>query len=416
VKPRRIITALTAALCLAAGSAKAAPAGDGLTVERIVLLMRHGVRSPTKDPPLPAGIAADPWPRWPVAPGDLTPHGADAVRLLGRFDRAMLADAGVLPATGCPAPGTVSVVSDSDQRTIATGDAWLDGLAPGCGIANAHHVQDDPDPLFSPLDEGATTLDVTAARAAVLAAAGPGGIAGVETAQHDALARIDRIYCGAARSGCGVTALPSGLAPDRPGKRPKLSGALDIGSTAAQILLLEYTDGWPLADIGWGRASREDIAAAGALHATEFALLARPGPIAVANIAPIAARMLAALTDSRPAAPRLTLLVGHDTNVASLGGLLDLHWRADGFAANDPPPGGALGFELLRDRHGNRFVRAIFRSQSIDQMRELTPLAGAPSPLSVLPIPECAAGEADGACPLAAFAQRWQQLFGLSAL
>jgi len=389
---------LAALLAFGAEAATAAPKGAGptLTVERVVLLMRHGVRSPTKDPPLPAGIAADPWPRWQVAPGWLTPHGAQAIRQLGRHDRAVLTEAGVLPASGCPATGSIAVVSDSDQRTIATGDAYLDGLTPGCGQDNSHRAQDEPDPLFSPLDEKVTAIDPAEARQAVLAAAGSGGIAGAQTAQRDALARIDRIYCGAAKSGCGVTGTPSALAPDQPGKRPKLSGALDTGSTAAQILLLQYADGWPLDRIGWGRAKREDVVATGALHAAEFALLARPPYVAARNIAPIAGRMLAALADPTKGAPRLTVLVGHDTNVASLGGLLDLHWQVDGFAPDDPPPGGAIGFELTRDAAGNRYVRALFRAQTLDEMRNLAPLRrGA---LVTMPVPAC-----PGPCRLADF-------------
>lgn len=47
-----------------------------VTVERIVLLMRHGVRPPTKNPPMPTGTAADPWPAWGVPPGYLTDRGA----------------------------------------------------------------------------------------------------------------------------------------------------------------------------------------------------------------------------------------------------------------------------------------------------------------------------------------------------
>jgi len=389
---------LAALLAFAAHAATAAPGGTeaGQRIERVVLLMRHGVRSPTKDPPLPPGIAADPWPRWEVAPGWLTPHGAQAVRQLGRHDRAVLAEADVLPASGCPAAGSVAIVSDSDQRTIATGDAYLEGLLPGCLHDNDHRRQGEADPLFSPLDGGATVLDAAEARQAVIAAAGPGGIAGAEAAQRGALARIDRIYCGAAQASCGVTGTPSGLASDRPGKRPKLSGALDAGSTAAQILLLQYADGWPLDRVGWGRATRDDVAAVGALHAAEFALLARPPYIAARNIAPIARRMLAALTNGTAQAPRLTVLVGHDTNVASLGGLLDLHWRVDGFAPDDPPPGGALGLLLLRDAAGNRFVRALFRAQTLDEMRNLAPLRRAA--MTTMPVPGC-----PGRCLLADF-------------
>jgi 4-phytase/acid phosphatase len=363
---------LAAATAGFACAAQATPAAPTLRTERVVLLMRHGLRPPTKNPPM-AGVAAEAWPAWPVNPGWLTPPGAAAVRILGGYDRVLLARSGLFAAKGCPAADGVALVSDSDQRTIATGDAYLEGLAPGCGIANVHRPQDQPDPMFGAIEAGAGGFDAARARAAVEQALGSGGIAAAEAEQRDALARIDRIYCGSATTGCGVTARPSGLADIQPGKRPKLTGALDLGSTAGQILLLEYGDGKPMAEVGWGRASRADVTAVGALHAAEFRILARPLYIAARNVAPIAKTMLGALTDAKAA--KLTVIVGHDTNVANLGGLLDIHWQADGLAADDPPPGGAIGFALLRDAQGGRFVRAIFRSQSLDQMRGLKPPA-----------------------------------------
>ena len=97
--------------------------------------------------------------------------------------------------------------------------------------------------------------------------------------------------------------------------------------------------------------------------------------------------------------PKLTVLVGHDTNIADLGGLLDLHWKVPSYPRDDPPPGGALGFEVLADASGKQFVRAFYRSQTMDQVRELQPLSAANAPAyEYLPIPGCAS-----LCPMAEF-------------
>ncbi|MGL4314591.1 MAG: histidine-type phosphatase, partial [Sphingomonas sp.] len=129
-----MLALLACPLPAAAREAQAPP----LTVDRVVVLMRHGVRPPTKDPAMPAGIATDPWPSWPVAPGWLTPHGAEAVARLAVADGVRFRALDLLPPTGCPAPSYVSVYADSDQRTIATAEAWIGALAPGCGIVAAH--------------------------------------------------------------------------------------------------------------------------------------------------------------------------------------------------------------------------------------------------------------------------------------
>jgi 4-phytase/acid phosphatase len=387
------IRATAALLAVAATPALAAP----YTVERVAILMRHGVRPPTKDPAMPAGFAADAWPSWTVKPGYLTDRGAKAVATLGRADRAALAAETLLAGTGCPAKGAIALISDSDQRTIATGDAWAAGFAPGCPIANAHKPQDEPDPIFGAIEMGLVEYDPKAADAAIIAALPPGGIVAVETAERKHLARLDAILCGNAKASCGLSAVRSDIAPAKPGARPKLTGALDRGSTAAQILLLEYADGKPMTDVGWGRATAADVTALGSLHATEFALLARPTYVAARNLAPIAKILRDALAAPKPGDARVTIVVGHDTNVANLGGLLDMHWTIPGFATDDPAPGGAILLTLLRDTAGNRFIRATYRAQPLNSIRTLK----ADVTTVMLDIPGCT--RADHLCPAAAF-------------
>jgi 4-phytase/acid phosphatase len=148
-------------------------------------------------------------------------------------------------------------------------------LAPECGLSIDHKPQDEPDSRFGAIEAGLSPYDPALADAAVRAAAAPDGGA-IAAAHRPLLARLDAILCGAHRTGCGVAGQPTALVPAKANGRPKLSGALDRASTAAQILLLEYAEGKPLAQVGWGRASAADIGRLSAFHALEFRLLARP--------------------------------------------------------------------------------------------------------------------------------------------
>ncbi|MBN8809379.1 MAG: histidine-type phosphatase [Sphingomonas sp.] len=390
-------------MLVVAANGDAAPArsrGPALKVDRVVVLMRHGVRPPTKALAMPAGVADGSWPDWPVKPGYLTPHGAAAVALAGGYDRARWIAAGLLDARGCPAASAVRIVADSDQRTIATGRTYADALLPGCAAAIEHRPQDEPDPIFSPVDEGAAPIDPTRAAEAV-AAALPRGIAAEEMRLRPLLTRLDAILCAQAAPSCGVGRVPTSIVPATAAKRPKLTGALDRASTAAQILLLEYAEGKPMAEVGWGRATPADVARLSEFHSVEFAILARPRYLAQRNLALLAPLMSQALTAT--AAPRVTMIAGHDTNVASLGGLLGLHWRVPGLAADDPSPGGAIILERLRDGAGNLYVRARFRSQTIDQIRRLSPSSGAAPYDVAVPIDGCRSAAGTGVCTLRAF-------------
>lgn len=402
---RRLILGL-AVLAAAIGGAGAG-AAPALRVERVVIVMRHGIRPPLKMPPLPAGVADRAWPDWPVPPGRLTPHGAAAIRLLAGWYRDDLAAAALFAPAGCPASGAVRIVADSDQRTIATGEAFAAGFAPGCPLAVQHVAEGTPDRLFHPIETGTTPFDPARARAAIEAEAGNGGVAGVAADQRSALASIgatlgccDTALCRhyALRAPCTLPDLPSVLVLDGR-KEPKLGGALKLGATAAEVLLLEYLEGLPMPDVGFGRADRAQVLADLALHPAEFDLLHRPPYTAARGATAILQRVAAAMGDSA-SATKLTVLVGHDTTLAYLGGALGVHWQTGDYPRDDPPPGGALGFERLRDRAGRAYVRLFFAVQSPEQMRDLSPLGGrSPPPLRAdLPIPGCAR-----LCPVARF-------------
>lgn len=384
----RFWSVLTASAALLSGTAQAAPQRSDLVVDQVVMLMRHGVRPPTKAPPMPAGTARDAWPGWSVPPGWLTPHGAGAVERLGEWDAARFRRDGVLPASGCPAAGAVHVYADSDQRTIATAEAWLAALAPGCSLKSEHRPQDEADPIFNGIEAAGAAYDPARADAAVRDAVGPGGIAAIERRYRPLLDRLDAILCGEQLSGCGISRKPSSIAPAGPGKRPKLGGALDSASTAAQILLLEYADGMPAKDVGWGRANAKDVEALSAFHALEFRLLAQPRYIAKINFAPIAAMIDRAWQG--PA--KLAMISGHDTDIANLGGLLGVHWRVPGLADDDPSPGGAFVLTRLHDRKGQTYVRVSYRSQTVDQIRSAARIGTSEGYEAVLTPQGCSAG------------------------
>lgn len=362
---RKMMIAAMAALVWAVPMGAVPAFAAGPVVESVVVLMRHGIRPPTKDPAMPAGTAAAPWPRWDVPPGWLTAHGGEAVERLGAQDGAWLRRIGVLPVAGCPDAARLHIVADSDQRTIATGQHWAKGALSQCALAIDHLLQDRDDPRFGPLSAGLAQIDPAAASRAVDEAVGPQGLAGIDRRWAPLYSRLNAILCGRAAAPCGIGGEPTRIRPATAQARPKLSGMLDRASTAAQILLLEYADGKPMAEVGWGRAGAGDIAALSAFHAEEFRLLARPRPLAAPNLAGLAPVLREGL-EGRVA---LAMIVGHDTNIANLAGLLGLHWRVDGLAADDPSPGGAIVLEVLRMPSGRRMVRASYRSHTLAGMR-----------------------------------------------
>jgi 4-phytase/acid phosphatase len=86
---------------------------------------------------------------------------------------------------------------------------------------------------------------------------------------------------------------------------------------------------------------------------------------------------------------------------------LNLTWIADG-RRDDTPPGGALIFELWRNRRTGQFsVQTYFTVQTLEQMRSSATLTLSSPPERVpVFIPGC--GQKDFSCPLPAFMQTVQ--------
>jgi 4-phytase/acid phosphatase len=385
----RLLAVVTLLLAARASAAPVAPA-PVLTVERVVMLVRHGVRAPI-DGEVPQGTrTAAPWPRWPVPAEHLTGHGAQAMTILGAEDRRILIAAGLLPPNGCPATQTVEIHANTAERTIASGAALAAGLAPGCAITVDHRAAGEVDPLFEPLRAGATRFDPRAAIADIQRYTG--GVDALARRHAAASAKLDMLLGCGTPQGCSPLT-PSRVLPSADGRGIDLSGPIRTSSGTAQVLLLQYAEG--LEAPGWEHVDAPALREVGALHAALFDVFSRPPYMAAHQAAALGRHMLAALTAPR-AAP-IDVLVGHDTNVTALAAVLHVPLRAPGYAEGDVAPGGAIWLERLYDpASGRRYVRASYHSQSPEALGTLSPVVT----VTPLPIPGCGAG---GICDLAAF-------------
>src|SRR6201999_3105357 len=78
-------------------------------------------------------------------------HGYKLMTLFGTYDRAWLAQEGLLAPSGCADAAHVTILADSDPRTRETGKALAEGMFPGCTIDVHAFPEGTPDPLFHPM-------------------------------------------------------------------------------------------------------------------------------------------------------------------------------------------------------------------------------------------------------------------------
>jgi 4-phytase/acid phosphatase len=405
-----------------AGPAKSAAEKTG-ELRFVVVVTRHGVRSPTGKLDQLNQYSAKPWPTWSVPAGYLTEHGAHLMTLFGAYDRELWAAQGLLAPTGCAEAEHIRIVADSDQRTRETGKALAAGLAPGCTIDVTALPEGTEDPLFHSLAAGVGQPDKMLVTAAVSGRIGgnPAGLAEAYRAQLEALEQV-LLGCGAGES-CApasapkpqsVFAIQSSIAPGKGDHLVDLRSPLSTASTMSENLLLEYTDGMDTANVGWGRVDAQKLRELLDLHTASEDIGGRTPYIARVQSSNLLVHLLKSMEQavarkpvagalSKPA-DRVLILVGHDTNIANIAGALDLNWLIDG-RRDDTPPGGALVFELWKLQGASEYsVRAYYTAQTLDQMRNATPLSMAnPPDRAALFIPTCS--RADSSCEWGAFEQ-----------
>lgn len=346
------IFAVLAAIAATRVLAQTQPSGD--SIRAVVVLMRHGVRSPTHPEEL-AQYARQPWRKFDVKPGYLTAHGSALAQQLGDYYRKTY-----LPGTGCPAQGAVSIWTDVDERTIETGKAVAAGFAPGCGLT-VGHASGDSDPLFDPPD--VAKVDAALSLASLQGAVGgdPNSLNSAFRAQFAALEEI--LGCTSSSACKSISSVPSTIDSKGDGRLASLSGGIDLAAGAAENLLLEYTDGAP--SPGWGRLTANRLIEVIQLHALAKQLEHNKyaGRAHASNI------MAHVLHELQSPQARVSFLVGHDTQLEELSGLFGLSWLVKGDAMNDTPPGSALVWELHAAANGSQYVRVYFLAQSLDDMR-----------------------------------------------
>jgi 4-phytase/acid phosphatase len=297
---------------------------------------------------------------------------------------------------------------------------------PGCDAAAKARLPGESDPLYHPFESEIGPPDQGLSNAAIL-----GQIGGRPEALLDlhrpAFEELERVLLGCvpgrdcppelAASKRSVLAEAILVEPGRGNAAVDITGALRIGSSMSENLLLEYLNGWTGQNLGWGRLNASNLQQIMRLH-TAYADLARRTPyIARASGSNLLSRILYSLQQAQSGKrvkgalgnpdSRVLLLMGHDVNASNISGMLGVSWLLPGDQPNDPVPGGALVFELCQSKDTKQYaVRTYYAAQSHNQMRDAIPLTPDNPPLRApIFIPGCSGSSGTFDCDWAQFEQ-----------
>ncbi|KAF1029394.1 MAG: Periplasmic AppA protein [Pseudomonas sp.] len=367
--------ALALSVCLALPAVAAPQTTTGLRLDKVVLVMRHGIRPATDTAQLQAA-SAKPWPAFAARDGQLTEHGRAATVLLGQWQRRTLDSLGLFTPGQCPQAGEAYVWSSPVARTQATSAALVQGLFPGCNVT-VQHPRASEDRVFHPIENGLAPLDPARTRAAILAAMG----GSVDAARQRygaavlAMQQLVGVPATCAKTPCALSEQPWVL--KEKGRGVKLSAPLNVGASMGETFRMQYAEGLPLDQVAFGAGrTAQDVSRLMALRSAKYNLSNHVPYIARRGGSQLLKQILLALQPANPSSPpgsKWLAYVGHDGNIAQLRTLLGFDWTVAEYPENDAAPGGTLLFERwVNDRTGEQFVSLAYVAQSLDQLRTLS--------------------------------------------
>ena len=384
----KIVLAVLLAAVLAVGCALAEGEPSGYTLDRVVVLSRHNIRSPLSGSgSLLGDITPHEWFEWTSNPSELSLRGAMLETLMGQYFRLWLEDEGLFPENYQPEDGAVRIYANAKQRTLATARYFSAGLLPVAVVPVESHAEYDAmDPTFAPV---LTFLTDEYARDAAAQIAEKGGVAGLEGIHAGLMDAIELLMdvtdmneSEAYRSGqFGDLLTDETTIKLEAGKEPAMTGPIKTATSVADALTFQL---YEMADdkaAAFGHdLTREDWLKLHSIVDTYTGMLFEVPLISVNAAHPLLKEIQSEITAE---GRRFSFLCGHDSNVASVLSALGAgEYALPNTVEPRTPIGVKLVFETWSGEDGESYARVRLVYQSTEQLRGITPLSLENPPMS----------------------------------
>ena len=367
------------------------PAGfsERYTLEEIVVLSRHNIRSPLSGPgSVLSRITPHAWFDWSSAPGELSLRGGALEMEMGQFFREWLVSEGFFEKDAVPVykdpflnADEVRFYANSIQRTRATARAFAAGMFPMADITVEQHTPlGTMDPVFNPQITKLSDAFLAKAYAEIEAM---GGTDGPVKAQYALLEKVlDMRSAPAAKNDTtSFGQFPSAVRFEL-NKEPMMSGGLKMACSASDALTLQYYEEPDALKAGFGhKLSEKDWADISAVKDWYQELLFATPSVATNVAYPM---LWALLHELQHPWRKFAFLCGHDSNIGSVLAALGVEpYSAPGAIESKTPIGGKVLFRKFRGQDGRQYADIWLVYASADQLREMSVLSLQNPPMAI---------------------------------
>ncbi|GKX52935.1 bifunctional glucose-1-phosphatase/inositol phosphatase [Budvicia aquatica] len=350
---------------------------DNYKLEQVLVVSRHNLRTPfTWNNATLARSTPNSWPKWNENGNELTTKGGALEVYMGHYFRVWLQNAGLLPEVGCPEKDDVYIYSNSRQRTVATAQFFTVGAFPSCDITVHHRplpekdTWDSMDPIFNYV---ITNKDSSFKELTRKAMNDKLNSLNLESSYRLLEELIDYKNSGSCKEDnkCSLIEAKNTFIVE-PGSDPNISGPLKVGNSMAEALMMEYYEGFPLEQITWGKVLSPQQWQQLMKLRNGYQEIQFSAPMVSQNLAkPLVTYISNTLIGTpKEDSPKLILLVGHDTNIATLLSALQAEDYQLPHQYETTPIGGKVVFQRWSNKNSKQdFLKIEYVYQSVNQIR-----------------------------------------------
>jgi 4-phytase / acid phosphatase len=405
---------------------------DDTQLKQVIIFGRHGVRSPVLPNDLLNLASALLFPVFtdksgaPLGGAVLTPNGATIETILGGYFRLWLTKEGLLTGNDAADANFVYFRANDTPLITLTAQDFAAGMLPAAAVTVNTYTAPANDPLFAPVAAGVAVLDYPTAVAAVNGRLG-GDPAALASSYAAELALTRSVLFNYPLSQTPPPPTPSGKTDVTDFTSDPITvtagnstvpvglGGMGHVTDAIDPFVMEYATGLPDSEVGWGQLTAGSISQIFRLYDLFLDLEFRTPYLARVQSSNVASHILRSLLQGATGnimtgslgnpSTKVIVLIASNTNISGLAGLFHLDWLLPSYESDVSALSGALVFELRQSQSSGAYiVRVIYIAQTMDQLRNLTPLTlAAPPPSAPVFIPGCSIGNATFDCPLSKF-------------
>ncbi|MBF0750908.1 MULTISPECIES: histidine-type phosphatase [unclassified Pasteurella] len=378
---------------------------NAYTLDKVLIFSRHGLRSPVeKDPEEMAKYSPYSWAKWDVPSGYLTAKGTILETYFGQYLGQWLKQNGLLTAERCASGEGIFAYANSVQRTIATGQALIAGAFAGCHVPLQHQgeIGRGKDPVFHAQARNPDITLIEFAKKNIDLVALQQKLAPNYALLSELIDYKHSPNC-LQKGDCDLGG-KQGEYSIQEGKSVRITGSISTAKKIVSSLLLAHYVGKSPNEIANGNIdSAQKWQAINEIKNEYYRTLFKNNRELAQNVA---YPLLQFIQQQLNSENKISLLVGHDSNIVALLAALGVEPYELENSLENIPIGGKLMFEVWKHHSsGKRQFRLEYVYQTTEQLINLTPLSlSTPPNRTRLTLADCSPDD-EGLCDYERFQQ-----------